>query len=78
MVNLRDRRIAAGLTMWQFAAKVGVSINTVRSWEHGVSTPNWANARAINSVLSELEGKSIGTCVERVIGDSDKDEGGTE
>ena len=55
MENLKKLRLEAELTQMKLAAKVGVSITTIRNWENGVSDPNEENMKKLKQVLqSEL------------------------
>lgn len=55
MKNLKSLRLEAGLTQMKLAARVGVSITTIRNWENGVSDPNEENMKKLKQVLqSEL------------------------
>ena len=51
MENLKKLRLEAELTQMKLAAKVGVSITTIRNWENGVSDPNDENMEKLKKVL---------------------------
>ena len=53
MNNLKELRNKAGLSQLQLAAKVGVSIPTIRSWENNVTTPKPENKEKLKKVLEE-------------------------
>ncbi len=48
--NIRDIRKKLGLSPTQFAAKIGVSENTVRRWEIGDRHPRWNTMALINGL----------------------------
>lgn len=43
-------RIGLGLTQEQFAVKVGVTVNTISSWERGVTPPR--NGPSLHALLA--------------------------
>ena len=49
--NIQSRRKMIGLTQEQVAERLGVSRQTVATWEAGESTPDLANAAALVDVL---------------------------
>lgn len=57
-MNIRDLRLAAGLTQSDLAAKVGVAQATVAEWERGVYSPGAqklpALAKALGCTIDEL------------------------
>jgi len=59
MENLKSLRLEAGLTQMKLAAKVGVSITTIRNWENGVSNPNEENMDKLKEVLQSELNRSI-------------------
>ena len=59
MENLKSLRLEAGLTQMKLAAKVGVSITTIRNWENGVSDPNEDNMDKLKEVLQSELNRSI-------------------
>lgn len=56
-MDIRTRRLELGLTQFDLARKVGVSLSTIRLWEARVSNPNEENAERLNKVLSVKEGR---------------------
>jgi putative transcriptional regulator len=48
---VRDLRLRARLTQIEFAARLGVPVETIRNWEQGKRTPR-GPARALLSVIS--------------------------
>ena len=48
---IRDRRIELELTQADIARYVGVSVNSYRSWEQGLSTPSFDNAVRLADIL---------------------------
>lgn len=53
-MTLKEARIKTGYTQVELAAKLGVSLSTLRLWEYGVSKPNRQNWNKIKKVFSEL------------------------
>lgn len=49
--QLRGLRVASGLSRTDVAARVGVSVETLVSWEQGRSTPRADTLGAISAVL---------------------------
>lgn len=45
--NLKELRKKSGLTQMQLAAKLGVSMMTVRIWESGAGKPNEENFKKL-------------------------------
>jgi len=50
MEDLKEKRIAAGLTQLQLAQACGVSLTTVRMWEYGMP-PSPENLKKLEEVL---------------------------
>ncbi len=48
---LRDRRLYAGLSQEEFAARIGVSKQAVQKWEAGLAVPREKRLRQISDVL---------------------------
>lgn len=46
-LNIRELREKASLTQMQLAAKLGVSIMTIRIWENGAGKPNPQNYKKL-------------------------------
>jgi len=59
MDKLKSLRLEAGLTQMKLAAKVGVSLTTIRNWENGVSNPNDENMEKLKEVLQSELNRSI-------------------
>ena len=57
MENIKEKRLELGLTQLDLALRVGVSTNTIRSWERGASTPREYNLEILQEVLKEEEKK---------------------
>lgn len=57
MNNIRERRLELGLTQPELALAVGVSVNTIRSWEMEVTRPNDDNLKKLIQALEEREEK---------------------
>ncbi len=53
-MSLRVRRVAAGLTLKQFANKVGVTSATVARWETDDNAPT---AQSVERIAEELQSK---------------------
>lgn len=51
MENLKEKRKKKGLSQMKLAAKVGVSLTTIRNWEYGISTPTDENMEKLKKVL---------------------------
>lgn len=49
--SIASRRVAHGLTQKDLAVAIGISQNTICSYETGSSSPSFANAGAIAEVL---------------------------
>jgi transcriptional regulator with XRE-family HTH domain len=50
-LRLRQRRLQRKLSVYEFAAQIGVSPLTVRLWERGLATPAPARRARIQQVL---------------------------
>lgn len=50
-MNIKELRLAKGLTQMQLAIAVGVSIPSIQFWENGASTPNDENMAKLKEVL---------------------------
>lgn len=61
LTNLRERRMALGLTQSDLAIKVGVSLVSIQLWERGVTTPKEANLNALESYLVSAEAALLPT-----------------
>lgn len=46
--NIRELRLKLGMSYFQFATKLGVSVPTVEMWEHGVTVPPFHQAKLNN------------------------------
>ena len=53
--RVRDTRVAQGLSQWALARKIGVSSNTLLSWEKGHWRPNPYNISRLASALGVSE-----------------------
>lgn len=53
--KLIEKRVAAGLTVHQLAAKARVSVQSLQKWERGAAKPQAAKARAVRDVLAQFE-----------------------
>lgn len=50
-MTLRDQRLALGLSQSEFAARLGVAVNTVSRWERGtLAVPPYASAYAATTL----------------------------
>ncbi len=49
--EIRRRRLAAGLSMEQFAYRIGVTFSTVSRWENGYSRPHRISWREIERLF---------------------------
>lgn len=47
--EIKQARLALGLTQQQFAVKLGVTVSTVSRWESGISKPSPLAVKAIQS-----------------------------
>lgn len=54
MENLKELRKLKKLTQMELAAKLGVSLMTVRLWENGAGKPNRENYEKLKEVLNIL------------------------
>ena len=52
-LNIKKRRKELGLSQMELAARVGVSLTTVRTWEYGTSQPNEENRKKLEKVLGK-------------------------
>ena len=50
-MDIKEVRKGLGLTQYELATKCGVSLNTIRNWEYGVTTPNEDNMKKLKKVL---------------------------
>ena len=50
-MNIKKLRKALGYSQFKLATECGVSINTLRNWEYGVTTPNEENMKKLKKVL---------------------------
>lgn len=57
--NLKNLRLEAGLSQMRLAAKVGVSLETVRRWEYGLNDPKPENKNKLKKVLENELGRKI-------------------
>jgi len=55
-MDIKTKRLELGLTQFDLARMVGVSLSTIRLWEAHVSNPNEENAERLNKALSVKEG----------------------
>lgn len=52
-LSIRKWRLKNGLTQWQAADKIGVSINAIRSWEQGRRHPQGLYLSALERAMSK-------------------------
>src|SRR5689334_5820093 len=57
---VRDLRRRAHLTQAQFAATIGVSLDTVRNWEQGKRSPRGPARALLNLIENALGGRPCG------------------
>ncbi|MEB3882224.1 helix-turn-helix domain-containing protein [Lyngbya sp. CCY1209] len=57
---IRTLRQRLGLSQEKFAAKLGVSFQTVNRWERGRAKPSQLAMNAIRQKLAEMEGTETG------------------
>jgi transcriptional regulator with XRE-family HTH domain len=50
-MNIKKLRKEKNMTQIELAAKVGVSLTTIRNWEYGASTPNEENMKKLEEIL---------------------------
>jgi DNA-binding transcriptional regulator YiaG len=50
--EIKKNRKAKGLTQTALAILLGVSVDAVRKWEQGVTTPNLANVQKLQEVFN--------------------------
>ena len=48
--NIRSERVRSGMTAEEVAKEVGVSVNTIRSWERGETEPSVTKAVKLASL----------------------------
>ncbi len=53
-MTIKEYREAAGLTQTQFAELLGISINTVKSWDCGRRKPDKLKERLIIEKLNDI------------------------
>lgn len=51
-LNIRELREKASLTQMQLAAKLGVSMMTIRIWENGAGKPNPKNYKKLAKLFN--------------------------
>jgi len=51
-LDIKSRRKELGFSQFNLAKKVGVSVETVRKWEHGISEPNEENLSKLRQVIN--------------------------
>lgn len=54
-MDIKQLRKEKGFSQMELAARVGVSLTTIRNWEYGASTPNDHNMKKLKEVLEEGE-----------------------
>ncbi len=54
-MDLKQKRLEYGLTQFDMAKKLGVSINTYRLWEYRVSTPKEQNEENIRAFFEQIK-----------------------
>lgn len=59
MSMIKDIRKTLGVTQEDMARACGVSINTYRNWEHGVTHPNTENQERLNAAIEKLNGERL-------------------
>ena len=64
--SLQNARRAAGLTQTAAAAKIGVSLQTIKSWENNRRSPH----RKHWSKIAETYGMALSDVIEMIISDS--------
>jgi len=57
--NIRQRRRELGLTQWELARMVGVSITSIRQWEYKITTPKAENLIRLQEALKGEEGGEL-------------------
>jgi DNA-binding transcriptional regulator YiaG len=57
--DIRDLRIALGLTGPEFAERVGVTEDAVWKWERGARHPNYARMLRLNELRNEVIEKAL-------------------
>lgn len=55
--RLKQLRLDKGLSQVDIAKKIGVSINTYRNWEYGVTAPSEENLKKLLEVINRMEEK---------------------
>ena len=53
-LDIKALREKHGMTQIQLAAKLGVSLSTVRLWEYGAGKPNRENWNKLEEIFDEL------------------------
>jgi transcriptional regulator with XRE-family HTH domain len=54
-MDIKGERIKNGLTQFDLAKRIGVSVYTVQLWERGISTPKEENFIKLFEFFDELE-----------------------
>ena len=58
-LNIRELREKASLTQMQLAARLGVSMMTIRIWENGAGKPNPKNYKKLVKLFKIFEVKPL-------------------
>jgi Predicted transcriptional regulator len=53
--EVREIRLSLDLTQYEFAYLMGVSQNTVESWESGRSKPHGSSCRILSMIKADIE-----------------------
>lgn len=57
--QIKELRLALGLTGFEFAQKIGVSEDCVWKWEKGIRHPTWKKMQRLNGLLKDAEKKGL-------------------
>jgi DNA-binding transcriptional regulator YiaG len=57
--QIRELRDALELSVYDFAKKLGVSIDAVYRWERGQRHPSWRQMQKLNKMWAEAERRGL-------------------
>jgi DNA-binding transcriptional regulator YiaG len=55
--QIRQLRLSLGLSITEFAVKLGVTEAAARLWERGKRHPRWDSAKQLSELWEEVKGK---------------------
>lgn len=54
-IDIKEKRNELGISQWDLAESVGVSPETIRKWERGVTEPRKQNKEKLRTVLKDAK-----------------------